>query len=141
MNTTENNKLLELEQILTFLGINFIDYNGHRTSNGHKTAKTIAEIRLFFCKDVMTSGQYIKDIDWWDFRNDWNDLMFLVEKIESLGYTITIAGVMCKVTKVLDLENSIVSYVLGDKSRKLELVYTTMVAFVKWYNENKKEEN
>ena len=70
------------------------------------------------------------------FHSDWNWLMRVVEKIESLGYTVTIAGVMCKVTKVLDLENSIVSYVLGDKSRKLELIYTTMVEFVKWHNKN-----
>ena len=70
------------------------------------------------------------------FHSNWDWLMRVVEKIESLGYTVTIAGVMCKVTKVLDLENSIVSYVLGDKSRKLELIYTTMVEFVKWHNKN-----
>ena len=132
--TEQQNK--ELELILNFLGIEFIDYRGKRTSNGHKTAKTIGEQKQFFGKEVMTTGQFIEDIEWWDFRNDWNDLMFLVEKIEGLGYTVTIAGVMCKVTKVLDLENSIVSYVLGDKSRKLELIYTTMVEFVKWHNEN-----
>jgi len=78
---------------------------------------------------------YLNDI--LQYHKDWNLLMLAVEKIESLGYTVTIAGVMCKITKVLDIENSIVSYVLGDKSRKLELVYITLTAFIKWYNQQK----
>lgn len=103
----------------------------------------IAEfIGLELFKNLLSSlhnGKISLDIDIYKqckFDTDWNWLMSVVEKIESLGYTVTIAGVMCKVTKVLDIENSIVSYVLGDKSRKLELVYITIVDFIKWYNEN-----
>lgn len=70
------------------------------------------------------------------YHENWNELMQVVERIESLGYTFTIAGVMCKVTKVLDIENTIVSFVLGDKSQKLNLTYITVVAFIKWYNKN-----
>jgi hypothetical protein len=71
------------------------------------------------------------------YHSDWNWIFSVVEKIENLGFTVTIAGVMCKITKVLDIDNSIVSYVLGDKSRKLELVYITISKFIQWYNQNK----
>ena len=37
--TQQQNK--ELELILNFLGINFIDYQNRRISNGHRTAKTL----------------------------------------------------------------------------------------------------
>ena len=114
-NTTENNKLIaeflgEIKQPFEFPQFGYINSMGD-------------------WKDTFFDNQL-------KFHSDWNWLMRVVEKIESLGYTVTIAGVMCKVTKVLDLENSIVSYVLGDKSRKLELIYTTMVEFVKWHNKN-----
>ena len=82
MKTIEQNQQLEL--ILTFLGISFIDYKGNRTSNGHRTAKTSGEIKNFFGKEVMTSGQFIEDIHWWNFQNDWNDLMFLIDKIKEV---------------------------------------------------------
>lgn len=79
--TQQQNK--ELELILNFLGIEFIDYNGHRTSNGHRTAKTLGEIKLFFGRNVMTSGQFIENIDWCDFENNWNDLIFLINIIKN----------------------------------------------------------
>ena len=74
--TQRQNK--ELELILNFLGINFIDYQSKRISNGHITAKTLGEIKSYFGREVMTTGQFIDDIDWWDFENNWNDLFFYV---------------------------------------------------------------
>ena len=79
--TEQQNK--ELELILNFLGINFIDYQNKRISNGHRTAKTIGEIKLFFGRNVMTSGQFIENIDWWDFENNCNDLIFLINIIKN----------------------------------------------------------
>ena len=133
MNTTDNIKLLELEEILTFLGIKFIDYKGRRTSDGHHTAKTIGEIKDFFGKEVMTSGQFIEDINWWDFENNWNDLMFLVEKIERLDFNFQITN---KYASVLKNNSSIyttnIYYI--DGVNKIQAVYETCVKFVKCYN-------
>lgn len=131
-NTTENNELLELEQILTFLGINFINYKGKRTSNGHRTAKTIGEIKDFFGKEVMTSGQFIEDIKLWDFKNNWNDLMFLVAKIESLGADIIIRA---EYTTLIYDEGEQISTL--NFNSKIDSVYNACVEFVKWYNNNK----
>lgn len=79
--TQQQNK--ELELILNFLGINFIDYQNKRISNGHRIAKTLGEIKSYFGREVMTTGQFIDDIDWWDFENNWNDLIFLINIIKN----------------------------------------------------------
>jgi hypothetical protein len=81
------------------------------------------------CHDNTTASPY-------NYHTAWDWLMPVVEKIESLGYTVTIAGVLCKVHRVLDMDNPMVSWVLGDKTRKKELVYTTVTDFIKWYNKN-----
>lgn len=144
-----------LELILTFLGIQFIDYKGKRTSNGHVTAKTIGEIKKFFGKEVMTSGQSIDQIKWWDFENDWNDLMFLVEKIEDtrvnniryIDFHIMPDAVI--VTNQEDEENPLI---LINKSEgngsiqediimfetKIQAVYIACVKFIEWYNKQNK---
>ena len=79
--TEQQNK--ELELILNFLGINFIDYKNKRISNGHSTEKTLWEIKSYFGREVMTTGQFIENIDWWDFENNWNDLIFLIKSIKN----------------------------------------------------------
>lgn len=128
-----NTKNTNLELILTFLGIEFINYKGHRTSNGHKTAKTIGQIKDYFGKEVMTSGQFIEDINWWDFKNDWNDLMFLVEKIESLDFNFNITSGDATALKNHGAIYQTLIYTL-DGTKKIEAVYKTCVEFIKWYN-------
>ena len=105
-NTTENNKLIAKFMQPSFNGVGLYNQDG-----------------VHF------------PIEELEFHISWDWLMPVVQKIESLGYTFTIAGVMAKVTKVLDIENSIVSLVLGDKSQKLRLVYETVVELIKWYNQ------
>lgn len=128
-----------LELILTFLGIQFIDYKGKRTSNGHVTAKTIGDIKKFFGKEVMTSGQSIDQINWWDFENDWDDLMFLIEKIESLGFKSNLKGSMDEI----DFEFYNKKFNVGmcankDDLTKKEVIYSTSLRFIEWYNEQNK---
>lgn len=128
--------LIQLELILTFLGIQFIDYKGHRTSNGHKTAKNGGQIKSFFGKEVMTSGQFIEDITWWDFKNDWNDLMFLVDKIEHLlpeSSWITIEYSSCWIP-LYEAELTIE----GEGESRIEAVYNACLEFITWYNEQNK---
>ncbi len=140
MKNSEKN-LLELENILTFLGINFIDYKGHRTSNGHKTAKNTGQINAFFGKDVMTAGQFIEDINWWDFSNSWNDLIFLVEKIEeiptsfdknSFEFDVVIQHHSCIIKSQTEGEEFIH---MGGFNSKKEAVYSAVIEFIQWYNQ------
>lgn len=119
MRTKQQNQ--DLEAILTFLGIEFIDYNGHRTSNGHRTLKTLGEIKNFFNKEVMTSGQFIEDINFWDFQNDWNDLMFLVQKITTTTEFHA------------DYPNNSVFWDAYNEIDETE-IYNACVEFIKWYN-------
>lgn len=132
--------LIELENILTFLGMKFIDYKGHRTSNGHNKAITVGEIKEFFGKDVMCSGMFIEDIaktKMLDFQNNWTDLMFLVEQLDYYGASIIIGRFFCEIkyTNPLDdtkhFETRIASGV------KKNAVYGACVQFVEWINNNK----
>lgn len=135
METIENNNLIELEKILSFLGIIFIDYKGNRTSDGHKTAKTIGEIKVFFGKEVMTSGQFIKDINWWDFKNNYNDLFFLVEKIEEIQspkgfrYAFEICG------NSVNIGLGKTENIFKRKTTKKESIYSACLEFIEWHNQ------
>jgi len=68
------------------------------------------------------------------YSNDWNWLMEVVEKIESLGYN----------TKIESLEHTRVSIGNGkyltlvevDNETKIEAVYNACIEFIKWYNLN-----
>lgn len=138
------NELQELESILTFLGIEFIDNNGHRLTNGHKTAKTIGEIKAFFGKEVMTSGQFLKDIDWWDFKKNWNDLFFLVEKIKETQPFITfdLSFFGCEI-KIVDFANdnsvlfSTYPKMNTQDTKMIVCVYNAVLNYIHWYNEYK----
>ena len=68
------------------------------------------------------------------FNKDWNWLMQVVEKIEDLGNVVNIKGISCTITEVLS-DEPIVSWVLGERKNKINLVYTACVEFIKLYNE------
>ena len=136
MNITENNKFLELETILSFLGIIFIDYKGNRTSNGHIAAKTIGEIKDFFGKEVMASGQFIKDINHWDFQNNWNDLIFLTEKIEEIEgnrFKVEIYNNVCRIYDHQEYED--ITEITAET--KIKATKNACVEFILWYNQQK----
>lgn len=129
MRTNYQNK--ELESILTFLGIQFIDYNLKRCSNGHVTARTVGEVRQFFGKEVMTTGQYVEDIHWWAFQSDWDDLMFLLKRIKNVVDTeLTPEDVL--------LHNGLEQRLNPFLYEKWEL-YNGAVEFIKWYNDKYKK--
>lgn len=108
--------------------------------------KLIAEFNgLSYCTKYMYEGWYknsehnnrICDFDGLKYNTSWDWLMPIVMKIEELGYEVNIKGIKCSVNCVLE-ENPIISYVLGEKSKKIELLFTVIVEFIKWYNENNK---
>ena len=72
--------------------------------------------------------------------NDWNSLMQVVEKIESLGYNIDTMKV--DITKYQSSQFCGI-YIDGKRiytnycETKIEAVYNACVEFIKWYNNNK----
>jgi ABC-type Fe3+-hydroxamate transport system substrate-binding protein len=66
-----------------------------------------------------------------NYQNDWNVLMGVVEKIESLGYDVIILHSSVEVTSPdIDFETI---YGSSETYSKIEAVYNTCVEFVKWY--------
>ncbi len=71
------------------------------------------------------------------FNEDWNWLMKVVQKIESLGYCVEIKRISCRIYPLLEEDNLISAYVCGDLSKKINIVYSAVIGFIKFYNEKK----
>jgi hypothetical protein len=65
------------------------------------------------------------------YQSDWNDLMEVVEKIESLGVVVEIRENVCYI------ETSLNDYYSELEDTKLQATYKAVVRFIKWYNEQK----
>ena len=63
------------------------------------------------------------------FHTDWNWLMEVVEKVESLGCRVEIINSTSKIEPIITHSEYIT---------KIEAVYNACVEFVKWYNEQNK---
>lgn len=68
-----------------------------------------------------------------NFHSNWNILMDVVEKIESLGFFFEIKRNWVRITKKREI---IVIRWEQDKN-KIEATYNACVEFIKWYNQNK----
>jgi len=109
MNTTvENNKL-----IAVFLGLKL-------TTDGIQA--------LYY------EGNSLKAIP--KYNSDWNWLMEVVEKIESLGFILKIYGVETTFLKRGTFNENIWNDGFIGKDRK-ESIYNACIAFINWYNEQK----
>lgn len=70
------------------------------------------------------------------FRTDWNDLMEVVEKIESLNYDVIILHSSTEITSCdIDFQT-----IFGNSETysKIESVYNACLEFIKWYNKQNK---
>ena len=64
------------------------------------------------------------------FHYDWNWLMTVVEKIESLGVVVEIRENVCYI------ETSQGNYTSELEETKIQATYKAVVGFIKWYNNN-----
>lgn len=77
-----------------------------------------------------------------NYHKDWNWLMNVVEKIESLNYAVYI---QTRGTRIESEDGKLMFWFFVGQSEdgryeinsKIEAVYNTCVEFVKWYNNNK----
>ena len=122
MNTTENNKLIV--EFMKWDILNDMTYS------------------------KATKGKWI-ELDKLKFYSNWNWLMEVVEKIESLGYRTLTENECFMITKsklssfdvrskddynTIFSDNYEINHYGGSKK---ENVYNACVEFIKWYNENK----
>jgi len=81
-------------------------------------------------KCIEAWGKYAK------YNSDWNWLMEVVEKIESIGFTFELKKNWVRITRKGE---SIILSLRGGKS-KIEVVYNACVEFIKWYEANESGE-
>jgi hypothetical protein len=119
MNTQENNKL-----IAEFMGARrFMATNEFELYGLIPIIEDGDNEKHFFCPHEMK------------FNTDWNWLMEVVEKIESLGYDVFINTCVCKVSDVgQNMFEDIECFV---NNNKIQATYNACVEFIQWYNEQK----
>jgi hypothetical protein len=91
-------------------------------------------IGWYDAEEVLLRAERDNTFDNLKFDTDWNWLMQVVEKIESLNFAIKIvvneALIFCEDWESLD-------YIYAREKTKIEATYNACVEFVKWYNEQK----
>ena len=70
------------------------------------------------------------------YHTSWDWLMPVVYKVESLGYSVNISRIKVSINHI-GSEEEMFSWVCGDPSKKMEILYETLFQFIEWYNENK----
>lgn len=129
INTFENTKL-----IAEFMGYKIIKYNDTDNTiyNGNKYAKTIGEQKeLWGGLELQFTGRFVYKVDF-PFNTDWNYLMPVIAKIEQSGYVVKICGISCNIYTVIDSLDGepLVSWVCGDVTKKIGLVYDAVIQFL-----------
>ena len=87
---------------------------------------------FWYKSNIATEKQICKENNL-KFHSDWNWLMEVVEKIESLGYRIEIVKHICRI--YLSNKETII---ISENTPKIEAVYNACVEFIKWYNNQNK---
>lgn len=64
----------------------------------------------------------------------WHTLMPVVEKIESLGFIVTIHAIHTTITAI-DYNNPLL--VSEERNNRIEGVYASVITFIEWYNSSK----
>ena len=114
MKTIENNKLIA----------EFLSLKMH-------PCETIEKLKFLPIEERgLYNGYFIDELK---FHSDWNWLMEVVEKIESLGYRIEIVKHICRI--YLSNKETII---ISENTPKIEAVYNACVEFIKWYNNQNK---
>lgn len=123
MTTTESNKL-----IAEFMGL---------TPNKHDGGNTFCE-KMFTDKN---GEQWCKKWFWPDYDKNWNSLMLVVDKINTIEkeeFGVTIRG------NITDIESCYATYdmyIEETKGNCFENTYKCVVRFIQWHNQSKQQLN
>jgi hypothetical protein len=88
-------------------------------------------------KNGFTPEHYERGHDWnyidsFEYHRCWEDLMPVIEKIESLEFNVKIDSNYCVISKY----NSVVTE-FNKTNNKIEMVWRSVTMFIQWYNQNK----
>ena len=120
---TENNKI-----IAEFMGV-----NDKVLSTGNIYSWSDAP---FYYTTEDTKAKVINNIAKYSkYHSDWNWLIEVVEKIESLKFSVLIGKNTCVIEQTFGKISLNLGVMRGKD--KIEAVYSACVEFIKWYNENK----
>ena len=101
--------------------------------------KIIAEFMGVSKSKIDANGQVLnfENSKYNTYNSDWNWLMEVVEKIESLGYWTELLGGYHQEFRIGKI-NQIKEFINKNGSDKKEAVYNACIEFIKWYNEQNK---
>ena len=123
MKTIENNKI-----IAEFLNVKI------------HPCETIEKLKFLPIEERgLYNGYFIDELK---YHEDWNWLMEVVEKIESIEYGIYQVDILqegCKILKKCSLLIDKTVSKLEPDTTKIKSVYLACVEFIKWYNEQNKK--
>jgi len=81
------------------------------------------------------------EIEFYNPRHDWNQLMLAVIKMEKLGYAMHIDPWSVEIVEYRSgKENTILSYDRDYEDNPIMHYYYPLVEFIKWYNKNLTDE-
>ena len=104
-------------------------------TNNKNIAEFMGYIKHTQTKAYLTTDGYFHERDL-KFHKDWNWLMEVVEKIESIGFTFETKKNWARITR--KGENIILRW--EEDKTKIEAVYNACIEFIKCYNENSAKE-
>jgi|LakMenE01Jun11ns_1017448.scaffolds.fasta_scaffold9942154_1 hypothetical protein len=135
-NIIENNKL-----IAEFMGYKLMPCNNGLAWESPHT-KVIDDKFNLHGKLFHTKGSTHYDYanSYLKFDSEWNWLMEVIQAIEEKGFVVAIRGISCAIYPLLkdNPEDYISSFVCGNLSRKIDIVYSAIIGFIKWYNQQSK---
>jgi hypothetical protein len=74
--------------------------------------------------------------DIWFYESDWNMLMPVVDKINKLGYTVTINFQSIRGNCDTSIfSDKMTDQIFNEEKASIEATYKSAVEFIKWYNE------
>lgn len=120
----ENNKM-----IAEFMG-GKLEIQQHEVMNGSYANWP----KEYFPVDYMSFDGSNVRLSYLVYERNWNLLMPVVEKIESLDYSVNICSTECDITNVSKVGWKIES---GESFSKIEGVFRAVNKFINWYNKNK----
>lgn len=96
--------------------------------------ETIEKLKFLSMEERgLYNGYFVEDLK---YHEDWNWLMKVVEKIESLDFIFEILSTRVDIAdyRVIAFKKRFEPII---KETKIEAVYNACVEFIKWYNEQK----
>ncbi len=88
--------------------------------------------QMIFAEDIY-NNEPTKNKSFMLYHSSWDWLMKVVEKIELMGYRVSSKFTECVICDI----NYHYNRTFISEDSKLHSIYTSVVEFIKWYNENK----